>query len=96
MEIHAKRKDGTAVAVGDAVVIYVKGGKRHVGRVREVRGTFAFRLVDRKGREAWRTLQTYRVYCADGVLRPVHARHIKVVLPNKRWRRPDGACAAAR
>ena len=82
MAIQARRKDGTPVQVGDAVVIYIKGSKRVVGRVREICDPFKFHSFKRK------VLQTYRVYCDDGVLRPVHAWHIRFVIPKKTWRKP--------
>lgn len=89
--ISAKRKDGTAVQVGDGVVIYLKSGKRHVGRIREVCGTFTFRS------RRMATQQIYKVYCDDGALRIVHAWRIKVVFPKKKWTRsannPNGQAA---
>lgn len=82
--IVAKRKDGTSVRTGDRVLACWKNGLKFCGRIKSVDGIETFRSM------SCLRLQTYTIRCDDGVTRPAHARHIKLVFNNsgiKRKRR---------
>jgi hypothetical protein len=73
MAISAKRKDGTAVQVGDRVLAIWSNNKKFFGRITEIGGVI--RLRERR----YVPLQIYKIRCDDGQTRPAHAWHIKAV-----------------
>jgi hypothetical protein len=66
MAISAKRKDGTAVQVGDRVLAIWSNNKKFFGRITEIGGVI--RLRERR----YVPLQIYKIRCDDGQTRPAH------------------------
>ena len=76
--ITAKRKDGTAAAIGDRVFVIWDNDKKMSGRIAGIGEAMRF--------DNGPQLQTYNIKCRDGITRPAHAWHIKGAYSNVKRR----------
>lgn len=74
----ATDKAGKAVIAGDRVLLVLDNGTRLCGTVKRLGPSMIFHSLN------FQNLQTYVVACDDGLTRPCHAWHIKIVFRGPR------------